>query len=75
MLADWKDSPGATAEYWYAVAAGRDIYFESEKDARRHARRWFWEHANDYTNDHRPFDIVLNEFENEAIKKIWLPIK
>lgn len=75
MLADWKDSPGATAEYWYAVAAGRDIYFESEKDARRHARRWFWEHANDYTNDHRPFDIVLNEFENEAIKKIWLPIE
>lgn len=75
MLADWKKSPGATAEYWYAVAAGRSIYFENEKDAREHARRWFWEHANDYVNDHRPFDIVLNEFENEVVKKIWLPIE
>lgn len=75
MLPDWKKSPGATAEYWYAVAAGRSIYFENEKDAREHARRWFWEHANDYVNDHRPFDIVLNEFENEAVKKIWLPIE
>jgi hypothetical protein len=75
MLPDWKKSPGATTEYWYAVAAGRSIYFENEKDAREHARRWFWEHANDFINDHRPFDIVLNEFENEAVKKIWLPIE
>lgn len=74
MLADWKKSPGATAEYWYAVAAGRSIYFENEQDAREHARRWFWAHAEEYTDDERPWDVVLKEFEDEAVKKIWLPI-
>lgn len=75
MLADWKKSPGATAEYWYAVAAGRSIYFESEQDAREHARLWFWAHAEEYTDDERPWDVVLKEFEDEAVKKIWLPIE
>ena len=29
MLKDWKDSPGATAEYYYAVACGKKIIFEN----------------------------------------------
>ena len=28
LLKDWKDSPGATAEYYYAKACGKKIYFE-----------------------------------------------
>lgn len=28
MLSDWKDSPGATAEYYYAKACGKEIIFE-----------------------------------------------
>lgn len=28
MLKDWQDSPGATAEYYYAKACGKEIIFE-----------------------------------------------
>ena len=28
LLKDWQDSPGATAEYYYAKACGKEIYFE-----------------------------------------------
>ena len=28
MLSDWQDSPGATAEYYYAKACGKEIIFE-----------------------------------------------
>jgi hypothetical protein len=28
MLRDWKESPGATSEYYYAKACGKDIIFE-----------------------------------------------
>ena len=28
MLKDWRDSPGATAEYYYAKACGKEIIFE-----------------------------------------------
>lgn len=28
MLKDWRTSPGATAEYYYAVACGKEIIFE-----------------------------------------------
>lgn len=31
MLKDWKDSPGATAEYYYAKACGKEIIFEKNK--------------------------------------------
>ena len=75
MLSDWKKSPGATAEYWYAVAAGRDIYFESKKDAEEHARRWFFQHEERFVDDKRPWNEVLDDFMTEALKKIWLPIE
>lgn len=29
MLSDWQDSPGATAEYYYAKACGKEIIFEN----------------------------------------------
>lgn len=74
MLADWKESPGATAEYWYAVATKRDIYFESEKDAREHATRWFFQHAEQFIGDKRPWDEVLEEFLTDVVKKLWMPI-
>ena len=28
LLKDWRDSPGATAEYYYAKACGKEIIFE-----------------------------------------------
>ena len=28
LLKDWRDSPGATAEYYYAKACGKEILFE-----------------------------------------------
>lgn len=28
LLKDWQDSPGATAEYYYAKACGKEIFFE-----------------------------------------------
>ena len=28
MLKDWQDSPGATAEYYYAKACGKEIMYE-----------------------------------------------
>ena len=31
MLSDWQDSPGATAEYYYAKACGKEIIFENNE--------------------------------------------
>ena len=31
MLMDWRDSPGATAEYYYAKACGKEIIMEEEQ--------------------------------------------
>lgn len=31
MLKDWKESNGATAEYYFAKACGKDIIFEEEE--------------------------------------------
>ena len=30
MLKDWHDSPGATAEYYYAKACGKEIIYQEE---------------------------------------------
>lgn len=31
MLKDWKDSPGATAEYYYAKACRKEVIYESNE--------------------------------------------
>lgn len=31
LLKDWRDSPGATAEYYYAKACGKEIIMEEEQ--------------------------------------------
>ena len=36
MLPDWKDSPGATAEYYYAKAVGKEIIMGQVKDILDH---------------------------------------
>lgn len=36
MLPDWKDSPGATAEYYYAKACGKEIIMGNVKDVLDH---------------------------------------
>lgn len=33
MLSDWRDSPGATAEYYYAKACKKEVIFEDELEA------------------------------------------
>jgi hypothetical protein len=33
MLRDWKESPGATTEYYFAKASGLEILFEDESNS------------------------------------------
>ena len=34
MLKDWEDSPGATAEYYYAKSCGKEIVFEEDAETK-----------------------------------------
>lgn len=78
-LADWKRSPGATAEYHFALATGKKLLFQAK------------DHAFDYLKDEffakldggqlsedqmkAPWNEVLNQYIHDRLDEVWLPVE
>ena len=79
MLADWKRSPDATAEYHFALATGKKLLFRAK------------DHAFDYLKDEffakldggqlsedqmkMPWNEVLNQYIHDRLDEVWLPVE
>lgn len=79
MLADWRRSPGATAEYHFALATGKKPLFQAK------------DHAFDYLKDEffakldggqlsedqmkAPWNEVLNQYIHDRLDEVWLPVE
>lgn len=72
MLEDWHDSPGATAEYYFAIASGKKIFFQSKQDAFMKAGEKMNSMASELNKKSQ--DEQLDIYTKE-VNKIWLPIE
>ena len=78
MLEDWKQSPGATAEYHTAMAMKKRMFFQSRFDACEHLCHRMWQEVQ---SGHPPkgyLDMDSNDAElmyiHDHIDEAWLPI-
>lgn len=80
MLEDWKSSPGATAEFYYAKATKKKMLFEKKS----HAGVWLGDEYNELVRQGRPplqreegegdFDLQRRYIERHW-NEVWLPIQ
>lgn len=77
MMHDWKRSPGATAEYYFALAAEKEMFFE----VKDHASDWlkhefFAMRGALFVEEFKsmPWNEQLNIFISRNIGRVWLPL-
>ena len=69
MLEDWQDSPGATSEYYFAMATGKKIFFASREHAVLRLEE-DWKEANKTMKMRAPRYKYVDLHLHES----WLPI-
>ena len=78
MLADWKRSEGATAEYHFALATGKKILFQVEDHAFDYLKGEFFVKSDAGQLDEHlmkaPWNEALNQYIHDNINEIWLPL-
>lgn len=77
MLADWKLSLGAAAEFYTAAAMQKHVLFENRGHAERFLRHKFLHGAaksEPYCSDKRPWNRVMDQYVNDHINELWMPI-
>ena len=78
MLADWKRSEGATAEYHFALATGKKILFQVEDHAFDYLKGKFFVKSDAGQLDEHlmkaPWNEALNQYIHDNINEIWLPL-
>lgn len=78
MLADWKLSPGARAEYHTAMAMGKRMFFQDRTDAAEHVIHLMREQVKrgnppGYYLEKKPLDAEIECIKRD-LDKAWLPI-
>ena len=76
MLEDWKDSEGAQAEYKFAKAAKKKIFFASEKDAINE----LWSIAQSVNPDIQKMNLskgikMCEEYSKLHKEEVWIQVK
>lgn len=78
MLADWKRSEGATAEYHFALATGKKILFQVEAHAFNYLKGEFFVKSDAGQLDEHlmkaPWNEALNQYIHDNINEVWLPL-
>lgn len=64
MIEDFIDSPGAIAEYAFAMATGKQVFFSEESAARWHIRRLY---------NKTPDGSEWFEWLDKNVKELWIP--
>ena len=75
FLADWQQSPGATAEYYFAKAVGKRMFFEDRHDACEYLIERMYAEAKEPSS-------FINKYQNDMeiayftkhFDEAWLPI-
>ncbi len=75
MLDGWKDSPGAQTEYKFAVATGKKIFYESKKDAINHLWDVFLGNPEHGKLSLSKGTKLANEYAQQHLDEVWLPIE
>lgn len=74
MLPDWKQSPGAMVEYYYAIATKKKLFFSEEKDAIMHL--WSeWSLENQESLSLSISTKLAEEYANKHVNEIWIPME
>ena len=79
MLADWRQSPGARAEYAFASAVGKQFFFEDRFQACEYLCKEMW---NLVKKGNPPAEYLENDDINDAeiaygkkhLDRVWRPI-
>lgn len=80
FLDDWKKSPGATSEYYYAKATGKRMFFEDRHDACEYLVQRMYDELNaegktlEYDGVQDRNDIEIAYF-TKRLDEAWLPTK
>lgn len=80
FLDDWRQSPGATAEYYFARAVGKRMFWQDRKDACEYLIQRMYDEAKaegrtiDYDGLQDRNDIEIVYF-TKHLDEAWLPIK
>lgn len=79
MLADWKRSPGATAEYNFALATGKKLFFRVKDHAFDYLTGEFLAKLDggQLSEDQMkmPWNEVLNQYIHDRLDEVWLPVE
>ena len=79
LLEDWRESPGATAEYYFAKATGKRMYFADRRDACEHLIERMYREAIEsgkpieYDGLQDRNDIEIAYFQKH-LDEAWLPL-
>ena len=80
FLEDWRQSPGATAEYYFAKAIGKRMYFADRHDACEHLVERMYREAKEsgkpieYDGLRDRNDIEIAYFQKH-LREAWLPLE
>lgn len=78
LLEDYDVSPGATAEYHFALATGKEIFFQGEIDAREHMVGEYMRTRKSPLRDAElsiERDIEqMHRYVDKNFSRVWLPI-
>ena len=78
MLEDWKKSPGATAEYFKALAMKKQMFFQERFHACEYLCRRMWQEVRSGKPPKGYLDMNSNDAEityiNNHLSEVWLPI-
>jgi len=78
MLADWRRSEGAGAEYHFALATGKKILFQVEDHAFDRLKGEFFVKLDAGQFDEHlmkaPWNEALNQYIHDNINEVWLPV-
>ena len=75
MLSDWKESEGAQAEFHFAKAIGKRIFFAERTHAENYLmERWLTIPGNENKRLSRSTVKEYQKYINEHIKEAWLEI-
>ena len=80
FLHDWKYSPGARSEYYFAVATKKTVFFADRGDAHDYLSTEFWRLADKGTLAQKYFDMAsgteaLDAYVEDYSSDVWLPLE
>lgn len=77
MRHDWRRSPGAMAEYHFAVATGKQMFLQLHGDAAEYLRKKFFDNMEAIMEaenwQETPWNEALNLFIQKHLDEVWLP--